>query len=96
MYFQTVAASLLRRLARMYVPSSQPVISSHLIVALQSETAGKVKWYMGIVVEPNEEEKSKVYQQRERCFVPKERMVSPELLNAGKYDKVSNDLGQHN
>lgn len=25
---------------------------------LQSESAGKVKWYMGIVVEPNEEEKA--------------------------------------
>ena len=50
---------------------------------------------MGIVVEPKEVEKQGI-STKERYIARKERMVSPELLNAGKYETVSSDTDQHN
>lgn len=44
---EIITASLLRRLAHVYVLSSHPAIPSHVIVASQSETAGELEMVYG-------------------------------------------------
>lgn len=41
-------------------------------------------------------EKDRYISKKKRCSLPKEQMVSPNLLNAGKYDSVPNDTDEHN
>jgi hypothetical protein len=71
LYLETITAAPLRRLARVYVPSSHPAVPPHSIVTLQSETAGKAKWYMGIVVEPKEVVKARYINTKKGIPFPK-------------------------
>jgi hypothetical protein len=87
LYLEIITALLRRYLARAYVLSSLLAAPSHLIVASHSEIAEKVKWYMGIVVEPKEVKKAR-YINKGKLFRSNERLVSPKLLNAGKYEPV--------
>lgn len=61
LYLETINAALPSAYVCTVVATAIP---PHSIVAVQSETAEKVEWYMGIVVEPKEVEKARYINKR--------------------------------